>query len=172
MIKTERLLLRPATMDDLAEVHAFLSEESGSLYWVGPAHTLVAQTRDWLEAMIDGFAINGLDFLIEYQGRVIGKVGCFRPPEFGYRIHSGHWRKGIAREAVKASLIHVALTRPDIASLTADVDPRNAGSIRLLESLGFTERRFGARTIETHLGWCDSYYYCLPRDQMLALKPD
>ena len=43
-----------------------------------------------------------------------------------------------------------------VESVIADVDPRNEGSLGLLKRLGWTEFGRRERTIETHLGWCDS----------------
>ncbi len=168
MIVTERLVLRPARPDDLEDVHTFLSDEAGSLYWTGPAHTEIKQSRQWLNDMLANGLEQRPDFLIEHQGHVIGKAGCYRLPEIGYRIRSDHWGKGLAREAMAALLPWIAENRPEIDHLVADVDPRNEASIRLLKSLGCGEPRFQARTIETHIGWCDSLYFTITRDVMLG----
>lgn len=172
MIQTERLVLRPARAEDLKDVHAFLSDEAGSLYWTGPAHTDIEQSRAWLSDMLASPEELRPDFLVEYQGQVIGKAGCYRLPEIGYRIRSDYWGMGFAREALAALLPWIAENRPDIDALFADVDPRNEASIRLLKSLGCGEPRFEARTIETHIGWCDSLYFTITRELMLGLKPN
>lgn len=171
MITTERLILRAARPDDLADVHSFLCDEAGALYWSGPAHTDIEQSRDWLNSMMAAPEEQRPDFLIEHQGRVIGKAGCFCLPEIGYRIRSDYWGQGLAREAMVALLPWLAEHRPEIDHLIADVDPRNEASIRLLKSLGCGAPRFEAHTIETHLGWCDSLYFTITREMMLALRP-
>ena len=50
-----------------------------------------------------------------------------------------------------------------IPALTADVDPRNAASLRLMERLGFRETHRAQRT--WHIGdeYCDSVYFRLER---------
>jgi RimJ/RimL family protein N-acetyltransferase len=45
--------------------------------------------------------------------------------------------------------------------LIADVDPRNAASIRLLERLGFCETHRATKTILVGERWCDSVYFAL-----------
>ena len=45
----------------------------------------------------------------------------------------------------------------------ADVDPRNEASRALLAKVGFVEVGIRERTMETHLGWCDSVDLVLRR---------
>jgi RimJ/RimL family protein N-acetyltransferase len=50
-----------------------------------------------------------------------------------------------------------------VEALTADVDPRNEGSLRLLAKLGFVETHRAARTWLVGEEWCDSVYLALGR---------
>lgn len=59
-----------------------------------------------------------------------------RRAEIGYSIRRDHWGQGLGTEAV-ALLIGFAFDRLDLRRVEADVDPRNSGSIRVLEKLGF-----------------------------------
>lgn len=166
-LRTPRLLLRRARHDDLDHMHNVLSDPRAMRYWSTPPHQTLDETRDWLTAMINSTPNQSEDFIIERDGWAIGKVGAFRLPEFGYILHPDHWGHGMAVEAVSAFLAH-AFTRPDIAFLTADTDPRNTSSIGLLRKLGFRETGFAERTWHTHLGWCDSLYFRLDRDDFNA----
>jgi [ribosomal protein S5]-alanine N-acetyltransferase len=102
-------------------------------------------------------------------GTVIGKVGAYQFPEIGYMLHPDYWGHGYASEALSGFLIHLATTRPEIDELIADVDPRNDQSLAMLRRLGFEESKLTPRTIETHIGWCDSVYFKIKRSAMLAL---
>ena len=102
------------------------------------------------------------DFVIERDGVVIGKAGFWKLPEVGYILHPDHWGQGIAGEAVRAAIDHVFATR-DLDDLTADVDPDNAASIRLLERLGFVKTGFAERTWNIGWEWKNSLYYGLSR---------
>ena len=51
----------------------------------------------------------------------------------------------------------------DLDAITADVDPRNEGSLRLLGRLDFAESRRDQRTWLVGEEWCDSIYLALPR---------
>ena len=52
--------------------------------------------------------------------------------------------------------------------LTADTDPRNAASLRLLANHGFVETGRASGTWTTHIGLCDSVYLRLDREAWLS----
>lgn len=165
-IRTARLTLRSARPDDLEAMHAVLSDPRATLWWSTPLHETLEQTAAWLDGMI----ANGPDhpdFVIELDGRVIGKAGFWRLPEVGYILHPDVWGQGLAAEAVGAAIDHVFLTR-DIETLTADVDPENAASIRLLERLGFVRTGFAERTWNIGGVWKDSLFFALSRADRAA----
>lgn len=56
--------------------------------------------------------------------------------EIGFVVGRAHWRKGYANKAVRLLLDH-AFGDLGLHRIEADVDPRNEGSLRLLENLGF-----------------------------------
>jgi RimJ/RimL family protein N-acetyltransferase len=156
---TQRLRLRRAAPSDLDALHAVLSHPVAMRYWSSLPHADVAQTQAWLDDMIAG---TDEDFVVELEGRVIGKAGCYALPQVGYILHPNCWGRGLATEALAAVVGHVFATR-DVAQLTADVDPRNAASLRLLEKLGFRETGRAARTWRIGEEWCDSVYLALDR---------
>ena len=165
-IVTARLTLRSARPDDLEAMHAVLSDPRATRWWSTPPHDSLEQTAAWLDSMI----ANGPDhpdFVIELDGLVIGKAGFWRLPEVGYILHPDHWGQGLAGEAVAAAIDHVFAAR-DLDDLTADVDPDNAASIRLLERLGFIQTGSAKATIEVGGVWMDSLYYGLSRSRWSA----
>ncbi|MDQ3126643.1 MAG: GNAT family N-acetyltransferase [Pseudomonadota bacterium] len=166
-IRTPRLILRSAKPDDLEAMHAVLSDPRATLWWSTPPHESLEQTRTWLDSMI----ANGPDypdFVIELDGRVIGKAGFYVMPDIGYILHPDAWGRGLAAEAVGAAIDHVFQTR-DVDTLTADVDPENAASIRLLERLGFMPAGSGERTWNVGGVWKDSLFYALTRADRAAV---
>jgi len=161
-IETPRLRLRPARPDDLAALHAVLSEPRAMRYWSTPPHADLEETRAWLAKMVEAPPGESCDFVIERDGAVIGKAGCWRVPEVGYILHPDHWGQGLATEALSAVIAHAFAHYPAEA-LKADVDPRNAASLALLARLGFRETHRAARTWQVGEEWCDSVYLALPR---------
>jgi RimJ/RimL family protein N-acetyltransferase len=135
-IITPRLRLRQPRVDDLEAIHGPLSYPLAMRYWSTPPHTDIEESRVWLSRMITQFAATRCDFLVEYKGRIIGKAGCYEPPNVGYIFHPDIWGRGFATEAL-AAVIQRVFEVGAFAALMADVDPRNVASLRLLGRLGF-----------------------------------
>jgi [ribosomal protein S5]-alanine N-acetyltransferase len=161
-IVTERLVLRRAREDDLEAMHAVLSNEQATRFWSTPPHASLDETRAWLAGMIASDPRESDDFVVEHEGRVIGKAGFFRLPDIGYILHPDSWGRGLAAEALAAVIDHV-FGRHDIPAITADIDPHNTRSIRLLERLGFSRTGSAERTWFIAGKWHDSLYYALLR---------
>jgi RimJ/RimL family protein N-acetyltransferase len=161
-IVTSRLRLRRARMEDLPAIHAILRDPRAMLYWSTPPHATIDQSRAWLADMVAASSGETDDFVIEHEGRVIGKAGCWRLPEIGFILHPDFWGKGLAREALEAAIDHI-FAHHAIEAIVADVDPRNAASLRLLGGLGFVETGRADRTILVGDDWCDSIYLARPR---------
>lgn len=161
-LRTPRLLLRRAQASDLYAFHAVLSEPAAMRYWSTGPHTTLAETRLWLEAMRASPEELSEDFVIEYRGNVIGKVGAYRLPEFGFILHPDHWGLGLGYEAASAVVAHIFATR-NVEVLRADVDPRNDASRKLLAKLGFIETGTEERTFCINGVWADSIYLELRR---------
>ena len=161
-ILTPRLHLRRARASDLNALHSVLSDARAMRYWSRPPHTDLEQTRTWLDSMIQAPPQTSCDYVVEHAGRVIGKAGCWRVPEIGYILHPDAWGQGLAQEALNAVIPKVFASFP-IDAITADVDPRNDASMKLLGRLGFVETHRAARTWLVGEEWCDSVYFALGR---------
>ena len=161
-IRTARLLLRRPVADDLEAMFAIMSSPGAMRFWSTLPHANLDVTRAWLDTKLARNVAGGEDFLIEFEGRVIGEVGAGRLPDFGFMIHPDFWGRGFATEASKA-FIDYAFSQTAATELTADVDPRNSASLRTLAKLGFAETGRAERTFLLGDEWCDSIYLALPR---------
>ncbi len=161
-IRTGRLLLRRAEPSDLDDLHAIMSAPCAMRYWSTPEHETVAETRRFLEFLCASPGNGSDDWMIELEGRVIGKAGAWAPPEVGFILHPDHWGRGYAFEAMSA-LVPLLFARHAVPALIAEADPRNAASLALLARLGFRETGRAARTLKWRDEWCDSVYLALPR---------
>lgn len=164
-IPTDRLLLRKPRPDDLDALFGIMSLPVVMRYWSTLPHADRSVTEGWLANMIARNEVGGEDFVIEREGRVIGFVGAGRLPEFGFALHPDAWGQGIAVEASKAFMAY-AFETLGVEALVADVDPRNAASLKVLDRLGFAETGRARNTFLLGDEWCDSVYLRLerPRD--------
>lgn len=156
-LRTERLLLRKAREGDLEAIHGALSNPEATAYWYEPPHSTLEQSKQWLASMIRIPEQTGEDFIVEHEGRVIGKAGFHAFPVIGFIFHPDSWGHGFAREAL-AAVIQRAFDQHRLAFIEADVDPRNERSLRLLERLHFREVRREERTWYVGGRWCDSVF--------------
>ncbi len=154
-LQTERLTLRPARESDLEAMHAVLSDPRATAYWATPPHETLDVTRDWLASMIAIPPGEGEDFIVEWNGRAIGKAGFHRFPTIGFIFLPEVWGRGFAKEALIAVIARV-FEAHRLPRLLADVDPHNEASLGLLEGLGF--ERTGYREKSWLIGdkWYDS----------------
>ncbi len=159
-LRTERLQLRLPKASDVEDIHRIFCDDAGMTYWSGPAHQDLAETARWLAPILDDPQGSQFDYFIDYEGRLIGKLGCWRVPEIGFILAKDYWGRGFAQEALRAFIAHMRLQRVS-DHLWADVDPRNIRSKALLEKYGFRWTGSEKNTMKTHIGWCDSDYYRL-----------
>ena len=161
VLRTPRLILRRARPDDLDDVHALLSDPRLMRYWAHPEHETLEQSREWLDGMIAA-GDDSDDFLIEHEGRVIGKAGAWRLPEIGYLLGHAWWGKGLMHEALTAAIDHLFAAHA-LAALTAEADPRNTASRAVLRPRGFHAPPRAARTLPWRAAGCGSIYFQLDR---------
>ncbi len=171
VIETERLHLRPLQFTDAESLFPALSGEDNMRYWSrGPIES-VEKVREYIRWNIDGedvecFAVTKREATSDALGWVILMHKGKGQAELGYIFRPDAQRQGFAREAGHALMRHALETRL-LRRVFADVDPDNAGSIKLLEALGMTREGHLRATYETHIGIRDSYIYA-----RLAIDPD
>lgn len=151
-------------LDDLPDLFEVFGNAEVMRYWSTLPHAHPSETAELIRATIDANPATTAEFAIEYDGRVIGKAGFWHMPEIGYLLHRDYWRRGFGREAL-AALIAYGFETLSLEQITADVDPDNIASIRLLEGLGFKETGREARTLQIGPDWFDSVYFALTPDR-------
>jgi len=144
-LNSARLRLRMLRASDVDALFALHSDPRVMRYWSTPAYTDVAQAQALFEKTDRGVRCGEfLYWAITVRGRdqLIGGCTLFSinathaRAEIGYALASDCWGRGYAQEALRAVLDH-AFGVLRLHRIEADVDPRNAGSRRLLERLGF-----------------------------------
>ncbi len=133
-----------------------MADDRTMRYWSTPPHDTRAQTRRWLESMIHADPRLSDDFILEHDGKIIGKLGAWQLPEIGFFLSRDHWGRGLASEALDVFLPYIASR--GVPFLTADVDPLNSLCLRLLARAGFVETGRALATYMVGERQCDSVY--------------
>ncbi|HWA17523.1 MAG TPA: GNAT family N-acetyltransferase [Devosia sp.] len=161
-LRTARLLLRRPRAEDVVPMHAVMSSPKAMRYWSRLPHENLAVTEAWFPDALLNQGTEKDEWVIVHDGRVVGYVGIWKMPEFGFILHPDVWGRGLGREAAAAFIDHAFATHPT-DRLTADVDPRNMASLKLLKGLGFVETGAAKNTFKLGGEWCDSVYLALFR---------
>ena len=144
-LDTEHLRLRPLAAADVPALHAVFGDAEVCRYWSRPALPDLAAAHALLDEITHGFATRTLfqwGIAERTTDRVVGTCTLaeisaeHRRAALGYALGRPAWGHGYAAEALPA-LVRFAFGALDLRRLEADVDPRNARSIRALERLGF-----------------------------------
>lgn len=170
-LETERLNLRKFRDDDLETLLAYRNDPDVYIYqgWKVP-FTREAAVEFIAEMSKREVGTQDTSFQIvlalKTTDELIGDLGYFpnkhdpRQIRVGYTLAKKYWGNGYATEAMRA-LLDYAFDVQHAHRVIADLDPRNAASLKLLERLGF---RREAHFVENYwMGdyWADEYLYAI-----------
>ncbi|KAJ9609557.1 hypothetical protein H2200_005884 [Cladophialophora chaetospira] len=118
--------------------------------------------------MIDSPQNGTTDFIVTLPNLpnnsiTIGKIGVWQDSEIGFILSRTYWGQGLAQEALSA-ILHYLFDEKGMQEITADVDPRNERSVRVLQGMGFVKTRFVEKTFEIGGEWVDSLYLGLKKE--------
>ena len=169
IINCERLQLRPLRSTDVDGIYAVFSNPEVMRYWSSPP----LPDRNAAEKLLD-------EILRDVENGVMMKWGVARlsddlvigtntlfhvdtdngRAELGYALGREFWGQGYVTEALH-QLLNYAFTKLNLRRLEADVDPRNAPSIKTLERLGFQREGFLRERWHVAGEIQDAYFYGL-----------
>ncbi|WP_417828538.1 GNAT family N-acetyltransferase [Thalassospira sp.] len=145
--ETERLVLRPRTMDDLDACLA-MDRAPGVVDFIPGPWVDPVQHRAFIKARIEQDYGNGLGYWSifaktkphDFLGWIllIPEDGAGPEIEIGWRLHPDYWGQGIASEAATVIAEH-AFGGLELPCIIADIDPDNRASIKLAEKLGMSK---------------------------------
>jgi ribosomal-protein-alanine N-acetyltransferase len=144
-IEARRVILRWIGEEDVDALYAIFSDPEVMRYWSTTPLVDRNAAVDLLKDIHAGFEQRSLlkwGVARRTDNALIGTVTLInfdfthRRAEVGYALGRAHWGGGYIQEALHA-LLGYAFEVLDLHRLEADVDPRNAASIRTLERLGF-----------------------------------
>ncbi|HZX26315.1 MAG TPA: GNAT family protein [Telluria sp.] len=168
-IPTERLRLRFLTPADAPAQFVLFSDPQVMRYGASPPWTDMRQAHRQIEQTLEDYASGKAARLaVELRGELIGNVSLYdldaqnRRCDLGYFLSPAHQGRGYMSEALRAAF-GLAFDGWDLNRIEADVDPRNAASIQLLERLGFQREGYMPERWIVNGEICDTAFYGLLR---------
>lgn len=150
VLVTQRLMLKPHTVADFADVAALWSDATVTAFVGGPTNEedswarLLRYAGSWallgfgswaVREAAGGEYVGGIGFL---DARRTGVAGFDGDPEIGWSLNARHQGKGYATEAVRAAL---GWGGGRFKRTVAMIHPDNAASLAVARRCGF--RQFG-----------------------------
>lgn len=173
IISTPRVVLRWISEDDIDSLYEIFSSPQVMRYWSSPPLANREAAAELQREIADG---NESETMLKWgialrdSNTVIGTTTLFNlsldngRAELGYAMAHAHWGKGYMNEALTALVSH-AFEVMELRRLEADVDPRNAASIRTLERLGFQREGFLRERWHVNGEIQDAFFYGLLRHE-------
>ena len=165
MIDGKTVHLKPFSLDDTD----FLLKWNNDSEYVGEFEPFEPVSRkeltDWLRREKPG----QLFFIIETisgekVGQIVGRQMEDGSYQIGYRMIPSARERGYCTEAAR-SLIHHLQKNMGVDRITAEVNPRNISSIRVLEKLNFMKISHKKRMIKINGLWLDGFIYELNSEE-------
>ncbi len=162
-LRTGRLLLRPHTLDDAADVFEFARDPEWGGYLVNVPQPFTE--KDAVEFVTRFSDFSAWDttpmFAVVLEARVIGQVylnldSQNERAELGYSLSRKHWGKGLATEAARV-VMNWGFWTHSLNKVCATCDPRNERSRRVLEKLGMAKETL----LRRHLKWQGEFRHVL-----------
>jgi len=151
VLRTERLVLRPLSIEDLDTTHAYASDLNITRHMVYLPNENKEETAQFLQRAASEWVKENpsfYEFAITLDGAHIGAVSVYvenSEGELGWILHAAHHGKGYATEAAKA-VMDFAIRELKLTHIIAHCDQQNTASCRVMEKLGMrAERADGIR---------------------------
>ena len=145
-LRTERLILRPFTMDDAGEVHAIVSDREIAYNTAHIPHPYPdGMAAEWIERTLARWETGDnavFAATLPADGRLVGAIGLeIEPPhkraELGYWVARPFWNGGYATEGSRA-VVQYGFRVLGLHRVQAHHYCRNAASGRVMQKLGMT----------------------------------
>jgi RimJ/RimL family protein N-acetyltransferase len=177
-LRTERLVLRPITLDDLDALRYYTDPEVCRYLPFPPADeaALAARVAMMTERLAPSEPDDVLSLAVVHDDTLVGdlilrlrsRADDQSPPavaEIGWAFAPPYSGRGYATEAA-AALITMAFDHYPLHRVYANLDPLNERSAALCERLGMTREAHTRRDFPTPDGtWADSVIYGLLREE-------
>lgn len=175
--ETERLIIRPFTMDDVPAIYKIVSDREVMRYLPDDV-TSLDELKGLFEWILECYEKNTYDNLIKLTEGVVWKetgemIGwCALGPldfnseeiEIFFGLAKDYWNRGIATEAA-SEMLRYGFNKIELNRIVAVVDHDNSASARVIEKLGMKYQQVVGKLPENHRGYEGHLYYSIAGEE-------
>ena len=178
-IETERLILRPFTMEDAPAMYRnWASDDAVTRFLTWPSHKDLSVTEqvlgDWISHYSETNYYQWAIIFKEYSNEPIGCIGVnnrisdkLRTAHIGYCIGQNWWHKGIVSEALDL-IIRYLFDEIGVNRIESRHDPKNPNSGAVMKKCGMKQEGILRQSDWNNQGICDAVYYAILADGCTA----
>ena len=142
VLETERLILRPLSIDDLDAVYKWASDPRVNKYMIYPLYKSKDDGVEWLNTLYEDDDKKDFGFVLKETGELIGSGGIYYHSDIdvwsiGYNLSYDYWNRGLVTEAM-TKLVEWGRQTFGIKEIAGTFAVENIGSRRVMEKLGMT----------------------------------
>ena len=173
-IRTERLILRPFSLNDVEDVLAYAADPEFSRFLPIPNPYTIRDAEEYVAKCILRNRDKEHGFAIELEGVIVGGIDLLLETKIlvgslHYGLSRAHWNKGVMTEAAQA-VVNWGFNEFGLEKIYSWADVENVGSWRVMEKIGMT-REGTLRSQGVNRGVRQDYhYYGILRREWKALN--
>lgn len=172
VLKSDRLILRPFTMDDIRDVYLYANDPKVTEYLTWEPHENILET----EQIINNFYIgsNGIYAIeLESEQRCIGCMDLRLDIEnnkasFGFVLNSNYWNQGYMSESLLLTLEFV-FTKLKLNRVESTYYLENKASGRVMEKCGMKYEGTGLQELRVKGIYHDVVHYAILKEDWVKL---
>ena len=142
LLESERLILRPLTIEDLQTVFKWTGDPRVNKYMIYPLYKSAEEVDDWVGTLYEDEKKLDYGFVLKSTGELIGSGGLYYHEDIdvwsvGYNLAYDYWHNGYTPEAIKR-IIEYAQSKYKVRAIAGTFAIGNEGSRRVMEKLGMS----------------------------------
>ncbi|MHC5225945.1 GNAT family N-acetyltransferase [Ignatzschineria sp. LJL83] len=139
ILETERLILRPITLDDSEDLFEYASDPENTIHTF-PTHQSIEETQWIIANLFMTSPLGNFAIILKENNKMIGTCDLRvneseKSAELAYAINKKYWGNGYAPEAA-TRLLDLAFNDLKIERLWAKFSSENPASGRVMEKIG------------------------------------
>lgn len=169
VLSTPRLDLRQITTHDANALFGLRSDRRVMEFMDRPLMASVDEATQMIHKIQSAFEANdSITWAMSQKndGKMIGTIGFWKitkehhRAEIGYLLHPDHWGKGLMQEAI-IPILDYGFNVMNLHSVEANVNPKNATSIKFLEKNCFVREAYYKENYYFNGEFLDTFIYSL-----------